>query len=94
MSFIRFQKSVGVQFAQRIAPTLIIVRVGLGVSVKNNQSTVRMETTSITLRPQRHAMLGTDITSTDPKENATAGIEAGENDHGLGKPRSLGGAAV
>ncbi|KAJ7829225.1 hypothetical protein B0H13DRAFT_1916621 [Mycena leptocephala] len=77
-----------------IAPTLIIVRVGLGVSVESSQSTVRTATTSITLRPQRHAMLGTSIGSADPKENAPAVIEAGQNDQSFGKPRSLGEAAV
>jgi hypothetical protein len=83
-----------VQLLQGIAPTLIIVRVGLGVSVESSQSTVRTATTSITLRPQRHAMLGTSIGSADPKENAPAVIEASQNDQSFGKPRSLGEAAV
>jgi len=77
-----------------IAPTLIIVRVGLGVAVEENLSTFR--TTSIPLRQQRHASsrLGTSIGSADPKENLSPGFMARENDHGFGKPRYLGDAAV
>ncbi|KAJ6467737.1 hypothetical protein C8R45DRAFT_1171130 [Mycena sanguinolenta] len=69
-----------------IAPTLIIVRVGLGLSVENGQSTVKTGNTSITLRPQRHAILGTSIGSADPKENVSVRIEMND---GLGKTRSL-----
>ncbi|KAJ6535140.1 hypothetical protein B0H19DRAFT_1271786 [Mycena capillaripes] len=80
-----------------IAPTLIIVRVGLGVTVEDSSSTFRTTTTtSIPLRQPRHAnsRLGTSIGSADPKENLSPGFVAGENDHGFGKPRYLGDAAV
>ncbi|KAJ7290479.1 hypothetical protein C8J57DRAFT_1275951 [Mycena rebaudengoi] len=80
-----------------IAPTLIIVRVGLGVTVEDSPSTFRTTTTtSIPLRQQRHASsrLGTSIGSVDPKEHFSPGFVARENDHGFGKPRYLGDAAV
>ncbi|KAJ7888511.1 hypothetical protein B0H13DRAFT_2042232 [Mycena leptocephala] len=76
-----------------IAPTLIIVRVGLGVAVEDSLSTT---TTNIPLRQPRHAnsRLGTSIGSVDPKENLLPGCGAREDDHGFGKPRHLGEAAV
>ncbi|KAJ7870379.1 hypothetical protein B0H13DRAFT_2280639 [Mycena leptocephala] len=76
-----------------IALTLIIVRVGLGVTVEDSLSTT---TTSIPLRQQGHASsrLGTSIGSADPKENLLPGFVARENDHGFGKPRYWGDAAV
>jgi hypothetical protein len=84
-------------FLQGIAPTLIIVRVGLGVTVENSLSTFRTRTTaSIPLRQQRRASSGleTSIGTADPKGNLSPGFEACENDHGFGKPRYLGDAAV
>ncbi|KAF7373109.1 hypothetical protein MSAN_00518700 [Mycena sanguinolenta] len=59
-----------------IAPTLIIVRVGQGVTVEGSQTTT---TTSIPLHHPRHARsrlgtsIGTSIGSLDPKENFRAG---------------------
>jgi hypothetical protein len=84
-------------FLQGIAPTLIIVRVGLGVTVDDSLSTFRTTTTTgIPLRQQRHASsrLGTSIGSADPRENFSPGFMAQENDRGVGKPRYLGDAAV
>ncbi|KAJ7271821.1 hypothetical protein C8J57DRAFT_1468041 [Mycena rebaudengoi] len=75
-----------------IAPTLIIVRVGLGVTVEGSLSTFRTpRTTSIPLRQPRHASsrFGTSIGSVDPKENLSTGFVAG-----FGKPRYPGDAAV
>ncbi|KAJ7199069.1 hypothetical protein C8J57DRAFT_1737146 [Mycena rebaudengoi] len=75
-----------------IAPTLIIVRVGLGVTVEGSLNTFRTTTTtSIPLRQQRHAgsRLGTSIGSIDPKENLSTGFVAG-----FRKPRYPGDAAV
>ncbi|KAJ7792466.1 hypothetical protein B0H14DRAFT_2930854 [Mycena olivaceomarginata] len=80
-----------------IAPTLIIVRVGLGVTVEDSLGTFRTRTTaSIPLRQQRRASsrLETSIGSADPKENLSPGFVARENDHDFGKPRYLGDAAV
>ncbi|KAJ6564572.1 hypothetical protein B0H19DRAFT_80533 [Mycena capillaripes] len=80
-----------------IAPTLIIVRVGLGVAVEDSLSTCRTKTTtSVPLRQQGHASsrLGTSIGSADPRENFSPGFVAQENDHGVGKPRYLNDAAV
>jgi hypothetical protein len=99
MRFIRFYPihDWGFNFPQGIAPTLIIVRVGLGVTVEDSPSTFRTTTTtSIPLRQQRHASsrLGTSIGSVDPKEHFSPGFVARENDHGFGKPRYLGDAAV
>jgi hypothetical protein len=79
-------------FPQGIAPTLIIVRVGLGVTVEGSLNTFRTTTTtSIPLRQQRHAgsRLGTSIGSIDPKENLSTGFVAG-----FGKPRYPGDTAV
>ncbi|KAJ7658053.1 hypothetical protein B0H17DRAFT_1097225 [Mycena rosella] len=70
-----------------IAPTLIIVRVGLDVTVEDSLSTFRTTTTtSIPLRQQRHASsrLGSSIGSADPQENLSPGFVARENDHGFG----------
>ncbi|KAJ6555334.1 hypothetical protein DFH09DRAFT_1165211 [Mycena vulgaris] len=80
-----------------IAPTLMIVRVGLGITVEDSLSTFRTTTTtSIPLRRQGHASsrLGTSIGRADPKENLSPGLVARENDYDSGKPRYLGDAAV
>ncbi|KAJ6509787.1 hypothetical protein DFH09DRAFT_1198640 [Mycena vulgaris] len=80
-----------------IAPTLIIVRVGLGVAVEDSLGTFRTTTTtSIPLRRQRHASstLGTSIGRADPEENLSPGFVARENNHDFGKARYLGDAAV
>ncbi|KAJ7916943.1 hypothetical protein B0H13DRAFT_2322898 [Mycena leptocephala] len=78
-----------------IAPTLIIVRVGLGVSVEDSMSTFRAATTAgIALRQQRRAMPGTTIDYADLKETASTGIEPNKDDYGLQKPQSLAHAAV
>jgi hypothetical protein len=94
MPFIRFYPIHDwvFNFPQGIAPTLIIVRVGLGVTVEDSLSTT---TTSIPLRQQGHASsrLGS-IGSADPKENLLPGFVARQNDHGFGKPRYWGDAAV
>ncbi|KAJ6533567.1 hypothetical protein B0H19DRAFT_1272213 [Mycena capillaripes] len=84
-----------VQIPQGIAPTLIIVRVGLGVSVEDSMSTFRAATTaSIALRQQRRPIPGTSIDYADLKETASTGIEPNKNDYGLQKPESLAHAAV
>jgi len=82
-----------------IAPTLIIVRVGLGVTVEERLSTFETtRTTRIPLRQQRHgsSRLGPSIDSADPKDDLSPGFVTRENNHGLGKPpsRYLGDAAV
>ncbi|KAF8172522.1 hypothetical protein K438DRAFT_1851339 [Mycena galopus ATCC 62051] len=80
-----------------IAPTLIIVRVGLGVTVEDSLSTGRTTTiTRIPLRQPRHASsrFGTSISGADPEDNLSPGFVGRENDHGFRKPRYLGDAAV
>ncbi|KAJ6460199.1 hypothetical protein C8R45DRAFT_1081186 [Mycena sanguinolenta] len=80
-----------------IAPTLIIVRVGMGVAAEDSLSTLRTTTTTgIPLHRQSHASsrLGTSIGNADPRENFSPGFVARENDYGFGKPRCLGDAAV
>ncbi|KAF7345941.1 hypothetical protein MVEN_01616500 [Mycena venus] len=78
-----------------IAPTLIIVRVGLGVSMEDSKGTFRATTTaSIALRQQRRAMPGTSVDYADLKETASAGIEPNQDGYGLQKPQSLAYAAV
>ncbi|KAJ6556018.1 hypothetical protein B0H19DRAFT_1235382 [Mycena capillaripes] len=80
-----------------IAPTLIIVRVGMGLTVEESLSSFRAaKNPGMPLHQQRHAgsRLGTSIGSADPRENFAPGYVARENDHGFGKPRYLGDAAV
>ncbi|KAF7359788.1 hypothetical protein MVEN_00703900 [Mycena venus] len=62
-----------------IAPTLIIVRVGLGVSVENLESTVR------TAQATSTSFLGSRLTQPDFNENVTVvfpDVEKGQFDHG------------